>query len=139
MTPALSRRAALSLPAFLAVPAAAVALPSPDAELLSLCQRYLSLNRRMDRLADGMFAAQAQGNKLRSDALLEAQRHFVPYGQTLMAEVMGRPALTNAGLRAKASVAMTRVDLSSDGTPLPDDEPLWSICQDLLAGGGPIA
>jgi hypothetical protein len=114
---------------------------SDDADLLSLCRRYLSLERRQKLLSERMFSADEEGDKALSERLFRMQKRYVPYHQDLLDEIVDAKPQTPAGIRAKARVFMTRVQRDLDGTAMRDEGPLWSLCRDLLGydpgeGGG---
>jgi hypothetical protein len=118
---------ALPVPAQAAPPAA-----YPDRELLSLCRRYMSLERRQKLLSERMFSADEEGDKALSERLFRMQKRYVPYHQDLLDEIVDAKPQTKPGLRAKARVFMSRVQRDLDGNPMGDEGPLWSICRDLL-------
>jgi hypothetical protein len=127
---------ALPVPAQAAPPAA-----DPDADLLALCRRYMSLERRQNLLTERMFEADEAGDKALSERLFRMQKRCVPLQHAIMSEIVDAEPKTPAGIRAKARVFMTRVQRDLDGTAMRDEGPLWSICRDLLGydpgeGGG---
>lgn len=132
-------RSVIALPAgFLAwhalpVPAQA-APPAADADrnLLALCRRFMSLERRQGILFDRECEAQQAGDKDLADWLSDVQRSYVPYHHQLKAEIVDTKPQTTEGLHAKARVFMSLVQRDLDGDALGDDGPLWSICRDLL-------
>jgi hypothetical protein len=118
---------ALPVPAQAAPPAA-----DPDRELLALCRRYMSLERRQNRLTERQFDANEAGDKELEERLFRIQKRYVPYQHWLLAEIVDAAPQTPPGLRAKARVFMSRVQRDLDGNPMGDEGPLWSLCRDLL-------
>ncbi|MCG7360820.1 hypothetical protein MHZ93_06100 [Roseomonas sp. ACRSG] len=132
-------RSVIALPAgFLALhtlPVPAQAAPpaaDPDRDLLALCRRYMSLERRQNLLTERQFAANEAGNKALEDRVFRIQKRYVPHHQEILAEIVDAEPKTPAGMRAKARVFMTRVQRDLDGNPMGDEGPLWSLCRDLL-------
>jgi hypothetical protein len=105
---------------------------SDDADLLALCRRYMSLERRQNLLTERMFEADEAGDKALSERLFRMQKRYVPYHQDLLDEIVDAKPQTKPGLRAKARVFMSRVQRDLDGNPMGDEGPLWSLCRDLL-------
>jgi hypothetical protein len=136
----LARRTIIALPAGftafhgLAVPVQA-APPAPahtDSVLLALCRRFMSLERRLFRISSAMIDASEARDRPREDELQNVYRRFIPYSHQLMAEIMDLRATTSDGVRAKAEVICTRINYSSEGGPLGESFPIWSLCRDLL-------
>jgi hypothetical protein len=118
-----------------AVPIAAEAAPQAaddDAGLLSLCRRYMSLERRQDLLFDRECEAERAGDCNLARWLSDVQRQYVPYHHRLLAEIVNTKPKTEAGLLAKVRVFMSRVQRDLEGNPMGDEGPLWSLCRDLL-------
>jgi hypothetical protein len=133
--PRLSRRVALAVPAILtlgATPAPSVAALDPDQELLSLCRRYLSVERRYRLLTGRECEADEAGDEARAERLRAVMRRFLPYLHELLDGAVNIPARTPSGLYAKAEVCMSRVQFAADGAPWGADGPMWSLCRDLL-------
>jgi hypothetical protein len=140
MMASVSRREAIALPAglaalhALAVPAAASGPPvcDPDHELLALCRRFASIERRMNRLMVALIAANRAGDEaLESDLSAASVRHL-PYQQRLLAKVMDLRATTPAGLRAKAEVLASTIQYQGERTAVWEHFAVWSVCRDLL-------
>jgi hypothetical protein len=139
MMPDMTRRATIALPAGLmalhALVTPAVALPGasdPDHKLLSLCRRFMSMERRQNLLTERMFAADEAGEKALSQRVFTIQKKYVSYQNDLLAEIVEAEPKTAAGLRAKARVFMAWVPRDLEGDPAGDFGPLWSLCRDLL-------
>jgi hypothetical protein len=130
----ISRRAAFSLPALLASSAAGASMPvaDPDRELVALCGRFMSLQRRLDLLVAHQETADSAGDEALCNRIWKAQVRVVPYYSQLLAEIMALPSHTRPGLLAKAGVACQRIQYRADLAPWSDDAPLWSLCRDLL-------
>jgi hypothetical protein len=135
-------RSVIALPAGLA---ALIALPAsaktdklssfahdPDADLLSLCRRYMSMERRQNILFDKECEAEEAGNRDLARWLSDVQRSYVPYQAGLRDEIVDIKPETQAGFQAKARVFITWVPRNLDGRPCGDFGPLWSLCRDLL-------
>ena len=129
--------------AVLAAAAAAAALPalaapagtqvSPDAELLRLLAEMDALQRQADPIFDRAWAlpsSSAEGKELLARAY-----GLMDIWHERKRQVAALPARTTEGLRAKAKMAMTFVDLHADGTPSEDDMITWSVLRDVLARG----
>jgi hypothetical protein len=118
-------------------PTTLLAAPSPDAALLEACAVYMKAERAWQeghaRLCDAEEAGRDEEAKW-----LEALGHaFAREQDEPLALIIETPARTNAGRRAKAEVARTRVSINTAGGPLHlDDALLWSMCDDLAAAGG---
>jgi hypothetical protein len=131
-------RSVIALPASFvalhAMPAPAQAAPPADAdrELLALCRRFMSLERRQGTLFEQECKAEQEGNRDLARQLSDVQRSYVPYHHQLKAEIVDTEPQTTEGLQAKARVFMTLVQRDLDGDALGDDGPLWSLCRDLL-------
>jgi hypothetical protein len=118
---------ALAVPAAAAPPAA-----SADRDLIALCRRYMSIERRQNILFERERAAEMDGDKELARWLHSSQCHYASYQSDILDEIVDAEPKTAEGLRAKARVCMSRVNRSSDGDPLDADTPLWSLCRDLL-------
>jgi hypothetical protein len=132
-------RSVIALPAGFAalhaLPVPAQAAPPPanaDTELLSLCRRYMSMERRQNLLFDKECEAEQAGNRDLAHWLSDVQRSYVPYQAGLRDEIVDIQPQTQAGFQAKARVFMTWVPRNLDGSPCGDFGPLWSLCRDLL-------
>ncbi|RKK03304.1 hypothetical protein EBE87_27735 [Pseudoroseomonas wenyumeiae] len=118
---------ALPVPAQAAPPAA-----ETDAELLALCRRYMTAERRYTFLCDQEEIAQEAGQKEREARIGDLIRRAVEYQQDLLAQIVDTPARTVGGVRAKAKVCMSRVQTWATGSVMESDQPMWSLCRDLL-------
>jgi hypothetical protein len=132
-------RSAIALPAGFAAPhalpvpvQAAPPAAGPDRELLALCRRYMSMERRQNILFDKECEAEEAGNRDLARWLSDVQRSYVPYQAALRDEIVDIKPETQAGFQAKARVFMTWVPRNLDGRPCGDFGPLWSLCRDLL-------
>ncbi len=122
--------AAAALPA---VAAPAEASGGPDAELLRLLGEMDALQRQADPIFDRAWAlpiADAKGKELLARAY-----GLMDIWHERKRQVAALPARTAEGLRAKAKMAMTFVDLHADETPTEDHMITWSVLRDVLARG----
>jgi hypothetical protein len=94
--------------------------------------RHASLERRDARLLVLQCEAEAAGDWELCERIVGIMLKFVQYGHDLEWQIATTPARTREGLAAKARVALTRVDVSRDGTPKAVHALLWSICRDVL-------
>ena len=142
--PTTSRRALLAgIPAAalvgaVAAPAVAAAQPSPDAELIALCEEYLALDRAF--CANCAAGAHMLATDPEWDALYEAGCAMVPRLHELEAEIATWTAETPEGLRALVQAA--RHSISSDAEAedagderdlLTDTEVAWAALDSALA------
>ena len=139
MMASVSHREAIALPAglaalhALAVPYTAASVPQgADRELLALCRRFMSVERRMNRLLAAAQAAREAGDVDRASHLSGVQGRRLHYSQALMAEVMNLAATTPGGLCAKAEVLATTIQYEWSGGPAWESLGVWSLCRDLL-------
>jgi hypothetical protein len=131
------RRGFLAAVSALAVaPAASSAAPDPDAELLKACAVYMAAERAWHEGHARLCDAEEVGDRDEVKRL-EAVCHQAARAQEEpLALIIETPARANAGRRAKAEVARTRVQLNNTGGPMDSDEALlWSLCDDLAAAG----
>ncbi|QDJ10785.1 hypothetical protein HVPorG_04674 [Roseomonas mucosa] len=127
----LSRRAAIG--AVLATTSAAAAevsvSPHPDAAILALRDRCLTLNARSDAL---MELIEQMPNGPEREAVWEQVYASVGKWHELKREMAQLPAITQQGMAAKAQVLWPIVD-PGEGFEADDDSVLaWSVCRDLL-------
>jgi hypothetical protein len=118
-------------------PAPLPAAPDPDAVLLKACAIYMKAERGWNENHTRLCDAEETGHAEEVERL-EALGHALAQEQSEpLTVIIETPARTNAGRRAKAEVARTRVQLSSAGEPLNvDDALIWSLCDDLAAARG---
>jgi len=133
-----TRRAMLAGSAIAAAlsPAAALAAPSPDAELIALAAAYVAVMTE----ADAITTRFASVLHMPPDAE-EREAALSREAERLRIELGGTRANTLAGVLAKAAAFMILVDPAPDdpmSAPRPDDHYFlpWSLCRDLLAAGG---
>lgn len=111
---------------------AADAALSPDAELIAACDRYMATEADIQRLFEVECAAAEAGDQ---QAHKEAERQQIALVRVLedqRGQVNALPALTAAGLLAKARAHLTRCQFWDDGEPMEDSKELHSLCQDVL-------
>ncbi|MBI0432813.1 hypothetical protein [Roseomonas sp. KE0001] len=109
---------------------------NPDAELLDLCRRYMALEETYNRDLAGELAAEERGDRATEDALFEARSISARVMRGLLFDIMARPARTAEGAKAKATVALTKVQRSRDGEPWgPEDAVMDSLACDILSPG----
>ena len=125
-----TRRAVLAGAGAAAVVPAAAASPGADDALIRLCAAFLQrerIGRALSAQADAMPKGPAR------DAV-EARHDEATAGyHPRLDAIIDTPAVTLAGVRAKAEVALGWVQLDRDGWPLPDDALPWSLARDVLA------
>ena len=134
----ISRRAAVSAALLAGAAPAAAAVVSPDTDLIQLAEHYLTVSSKTDALMAQMFEAAERGDKATEESLFQQQCMHVPEQHRLLERIMATAAHTPEGMRLKARVALSWVQLDSDGEPhTHEDQVMWSLAQDILrlAGG----
>ena len=114
--------------------APASARPNPDAELIALCEEYVTLDIRFCGLCDQNAALLADDP--RSEEIGKQQDPIVKRHHELAAEIADWTAETPEGLRALVQAA--RHTVSSDARKgavdlLPDTEVAWAALDSMLA------
>ena len=114
--------------------AAPAIAPSPDAELIALCERYGQADREYRALgAQGFYLDFSDPEYRRIERILRSR---IPGIQAMREQITETPAITIDGVRAKATAARYWLTVDGDdGKPAlmrDEDGPSWSLVQDLL-------
>ncbi|MBB2199368.1 MAG: hypothetical protein ABF479_09520 [Gluconacetobacter sp.] len=133
-SPTLSRRKALAGCLTLGTAATASCAPhavAEDADLLRRVDAALSAHAAFTALAGQWSATVLVPANIRAE-----QGRLWDVANDLRLAAMELPASTVAGLRAKARLVLTTLDLRADGTIRPDEDDFvaWSLCRDLIGG-----
>ncbi|GBQ96646.1 hypothetical protein GLI01_23220 [Gluconacetobacter liquefaciens] len=132
-SPTLSRRTTLASCFALGATATASCAPqaADDTTLLRRAEAALSAHAAFVGLADRW------GATVHVPAGIRAERgRLWDVANDLRLAAMELPARTVAGLRAKARLVLTTLDLRADATIRPDQDDFaaWSLCRDLIGG-----
>lgn len=109
---------------------ASATMPADDAELLRLCARLIAINEEYRALSEPFFNV-AGGPP--ADVAASIHDRVAQY-HDLRAQIAPIKALTMAGLRAKARIALMELDADEDQTDT-DVEVSVSLCRDLVMLG----
>ncbi|MFW7268631.1 hypothetical protein ACMAUO_11760 [Gluconacetobacter sp. Hr-1-5] len=131
-SPTLSRRTALTGCLALgttATASCALHMAADDTILLRRAEAALSAHAAFEALA------KRWGNTvLIPEGVVAEETRMLDLVNDLRLAAMELPARTAAGLRAKARLVLTTLDLNADGTIRPDQDDFeaWSLCRDLI-------
>ncbi|MFZ6761304.1 hypothetical protein [Pseudoroseomonas sp. WGS1072] len=109
---------------------------NPDVKLIALCRRYMVMEEAYNRCLEEMLAAEERGDQAAEDALSKEQDIRVPVMRDLLFDIMDIPARTAEGAKAKAVVALTKVQRYRDGSPYGQEDAIMdSLACDILSPG----